>query len=409
MRDRIDALITRERIRNYSAIFVLLSFAALLLSALLGDFPLTATGSVFLPDYLAHWTGGRMVLEGRAGSLYDPAVQSGLQQMMVPGVDGLSWFVGPPFSALIYVPFALIPYGLSTLAWTSLSLALLVASVRMTLPLLPRSRRADAKLFVLVSAALPWTFELVGSGQDSALALFLWVSALRLLMAGKGFAAGATLGLALFKPQLLVFVPILLLAQRQHRALAGFASVAAALLAVSVALVGVGGIRDWILALGSPLYQEQVQVGQAWKMQSISAFSTWLGGSELISYAVLGLGAVLLAWFLTRSELAIADAWALTALATVVFSPHVVSYDLVILVPATAAGIWLFENRDVRLLALAVFVLGWTIGVRHAIGLQTGWPWRLIDAPWTAIPLTALWVVMVREMLNRPRARAPAT
>ena len=80
--------------RNYSAVFVAFGALAFLAALALGDFPLVAGGQPFLPDYLAHWTGGRMLLDGHASTLFDPAAQAALQLRLV-GSDGLSWFVSP--------------------------------------------------------------------------------------------------------------------------------------------------------------------------------------------------------------------------------------------------------------------------------------------------------------------------
>ena len=102
----IDSLLTPERLRIYSTVLVLGFGVTLALSWAL---PGTQTP---LPDYSARWTAGRLLLDGRLGSLYDPAVQAAVQQQDW-GATGLSWFVSPPFVAILFAPLAVAPYWLS--------------------------------------------------------------------------------------------------------------------------------------------------------------------------------------------------------------------------------------------------------------------------------------------------------
>src|SRR3954468_17911437 len=74
-----SSLFTRERVRNYSAIFVVMGLAGLAVAVLLGDFPLVVRGQPFTPDFVAHWTGAKMLLDGASGDLYNPAYQAWLQ------------------------------------------------------------------------------------------------------------------------------------------------------------------------------------------------------------------------------------------------------------------------------------------------------------------------------------------
>jgi len=391
---RLDSLITRERVRNYSWICVLLGAVALVLNAALGSGSITKSGTVVLPDYLAHWTGGRLVLDGRIGALYDPGVQAQLQQEHLPGITGVSWFVSPPFAVFIYLPLAWLPYGTSALLWTVLSAGLLAASLLLAKPLVHPRRRGDYRVLVLVFTATPAVLELVGAGQDSGIALVVLMLGLRLLLAERNVAAGAVLALGLFKPQLFVFVPLALLLQQRYRALAAFGVGALTLGGLSLPVVGLSSWRAWYDALTSPLYQEAVQVGQAWKMQSISSLLTSLGAPESVAYVVLLIGAVTL---VIRGRQVRADTqhlWALTVLTTVVFSPHLLLYDLVLVLPVLPYLYSRLNVRAVRLLAVATVILLASTAVRHAISHTVG-SWALLAAPWSALPLLGLWILVL--------------
>ena len=388
-RDRAT-LFTRERVRNYALIFLVFGFGSVVLAAVFGDFPKVLGGQPLLPDYLAHWTGGRMVLDGRLAELYDPGVQARLQHAEIPGYDGLSWFVSPPFAAFIYLPLAWLPYGASALVWLSLSVTLGALSLRWVRPLLFGDLAGESRLFILAFLATPAVFEVLGAGQDSVLLVLLWVAGVRLMVDGRQAAAGAVLALGLFKPQLLCLVPLLFVMRRQWRALAAFTGVGLLLALGSLLVFGLDGVQDWVHALGSPLYSNKVQEGQTWKMQSGSALVTDLTGLPWLAYVYLVVGAALLCVVLRRTRPDVQADFALVALWTVSCSPHVVIYDAVILLPAAA---WLFSTRNegaLRWIALAAFVLQWTASLRFAVASRLPDAWTLLDAPWTAIPLTAL-------------------
>src|SRR5205823_610860 len=114
----VDRLLTRRRLRGYLAIFLAVWVATLLASVAFGHPPRNMAGKPILPDFLAHWIGGRLLLDGQTVRLYDPDVQHALQTQVVGEQDALAWFVNPPFMAFFYAPFAALPYLPSALAWT---------------------------------------------------------------------------------------------------------------------------------------------------------------------------------------------------------------------------------------------------------------------------------------------------
>lgn len=402
---RVDSLISRERVRNYSWILLITSLVIAVPHAALGRFPLALSGEIVFPDYLAHWTGGRLLLEGREDMLYDPTFQLELQRAAVPGTPGLSWFVSPPVAVAMYLPLAWLPYGTSALLWTGLMVSAFTLCLRLVRPLV-RTRSRDFRLLVLAFTATPAVFEVLGAGQDSLVALLIMVGGLRLLLAGRDGAAGATLALGIVKPHLFVLVPVALLIQKRYRAFGAFVGVALALVLASVAVVGVEGWVNWVNAISSPLYAEAVQVHQTWKMQSVSALGTALGVPHVAAYAILAIGCVALAAGLKRSRLDTERVWALTLMTTVVFSPHVMVYDLVILLPVATYCVTRLNIRSVRVLALLTIVLLWSVPIRQLTARHDD-RWTLLAAPWSAVTLLLLWVVLMRSLPTEPADEHP--
>jgi Glycosyltransferase family 87 len=405
----------RSRVRGYSWILLVIGVAALAGSVLLGHYPLLAGGQPFQPDFLAHWTGGRLLLEGRAEDLYDPVVQQRLQQTALPGYHGLAWFVSPPFVAALYAPVALLPFGVAAPVWLILNTALLALAIVLALPLAEGWSRGERRLVALVFLATPAVLEVVGAGQDSVLLLVLWVAAMRLLDTRHPILAGLLVAAALFKPQLVVLVPVMLLVRRQWAAVAGLLAGTVVVVLASVAVTGPRSLAAWIDALRSPLYAQAVQQEQGWKMQSLSGLLASITSSDAAAVLLLVLAAALLAVVLIRTRSDVRADWAVLGLLTVLATPHVMLYDAVVLLPA---ALWVFGRPSTELMrwaAVTVVVCQLSAAEMHAVAARLGSPFALLSAPWVALPLLAVTIMAVwgrvrgEALGSLPAAHAAAT
>ena len=407
---KIDRLITPERLRLYPRIFLAGSVIGVTLSSTARIIDPSIQGPL-LPDYLAHWTGGGLLLSGDPAVLYDPETQSAFQKAAVGTQVALSWFVSPPIVAALYAPLSLLPYNLSGLIWLVVSATLLVwcaLSLKTLAPKLMMRKRGVVMLAVLGS---PIVFELLGGGQDSAFILAVWLVGIRLLGSGHSYWAGAVLGLGFAKPQLVVLVPLVLLANRNYRAFAAFVTVCALLLGISVGLVGFDGLLQWISALASPLYQEQVQHGQAWKMVGLPSFvlallpQAWgTSIAPILTAAALPMGAAILLFRLFKVRKLAVDSkaiWIATLATTAAFSPHLATYDAILFIPVI---VFLLEKRSspaLRVSAVAAYGLLWVVPVLYMAAARLPWPLSVIDAPWSAIPLAFIWLESLRTLTPR--------
>ena len=397
----IDRWISAERCRNYSVILIVLGYALILVTTFLGHLPRNAFGDAVLPDYLAHWTGGRLVLDGHLNNLYDQGTQFQVQAAAVGQTPKLAWFVSPPFVALLYAPLAALPYLTSAAVWTLLSIVMLLIALKLARPLAPNLSDNRWRIIVLVCFAAQPVLELLGGGQDSAFSLLIWVAGTRLILARRDTFAGVVFALGLCKPQLFVLVPVVLLVQRRFRALFAWLSTASLLALISIGMVGVDGARNWLMLPFRDAYREAVQVGQAWKMQGLPSLVTSAMPSGLARGAeVVGLFAalVILVIFISAcrgwpTSLGDVGMWAFAALTTVLASPHLVVYDLVLLLPAV---LYLLERQDtppVRVSLFALFVITWLAPVGHLLSMAVPWPLSVVGAGWGAIPILVLWRV----------------
>jgi hypothetical protein len=403
---RLDALITADRLRVYPVLLIVAGGLGLAAGSLVRVLDPAAQGA-FLPDYLAHWTGGRLLWDDPE-NLYDPGIQNQVQSETLGATPHLAWFVSPPIVAALYGPLALIPYNISALLWLAINTAVLIFCISSLGTVAPNLMRHRRKLVFLVVLAAPPTFELLGSGQDSTFVLLLWLTAIRLASAGYSGWAGAVLGLGFAKPQLVLVVPLVLMAVRNYKALAAFAAVVGAISGISLALVGLDGVIRWTSALSSPLYMTEVQQGQAWKMVGLPSLiqalvpPAWGGAlAPVLTLASLPAGtAILLAavFRLRKSEVDPQALWIATLATTLTFSPHLATYDAILFVPVVAYLLERGSTRARRVATVSAFALMWMVAPLHLAALSLPWPLSALDAPWASLPLAVIWIESLRAL-----------
>ncbi len=83
-------------------------------SVLLGPGNLDLAGQPVGTDFLEFYAAGATLLRGESARLYDRDYQARLQQEIIgPGLRAYYAFITPPFFAALFVPLALLPYGLA--------------------------------------------------------------------------------------------------------------------------------------------------------------------------------------------------------------------------------------------------------------------------------------------------------
>ena len=244
--------------------------------------------------------------------------------------------------------------------------------------------------------------ELVGAVQDSAVVLAAFALGAWLLAEGRDPWAGVALSVALIKPQLVWLVPLVLLARRSWAALGGFAAGGAALVVASLAVLGVDAWRDWLRALTSPLYRDEVVAGQTEKNTSINGLVEHLvPGQGWPATALWAVGFAVVAALTLRHRAVLRDVplpvLLVTAvpLVTVLLSPHAMVYDLVLVLPAVA---WLLGHRSgptVRGLVAVGYVLLFLSPLLQIVAREVP-AVTVLAAPWVVIVLVALWWRLLR-------------
>lgn len=392
------AWLTLERVRAYSLIVLALGTLAFAGWIAVSDGAIDRNGKPIGTDFSSFYAAGSLALEGRAAEVYNAAAHYARQQQVF-GADTpyYAWYY-PPIFLLVATPLALLPYPLALVLWQGLSLLFYLGVIA---AILRRSTVPDAswRAWWPVALAFPAVFINLGHGQNGFLTAGLFGAAL-LLLTPRPYLAGLLFALMAYKPQFGLVIPLALIATGQWRC------ITAAILTL-IALVGVTstvfGIDSWsafavTAELSRKLLLEQGEVGFA-KLQSVFAAIRMWGGGVALAYLAQGvvsvavIGSAVWTWRISR------DANlkpAIMLIATLLASPHVLDYDLMLLGPAIAflvvSGLTdRFRSYEITLLAAA-----WIAPLlARSVAAATGTPLGLIV-------IAALYVMTIRRaLMNR--------
>ncbi len=243
-----------------------------------------------------------------------------------------------PWAAFLLVPFLLVPHAVAFLAFSALS-ALVAGATFLALARWARLPPVVAATFVLAGLASFPLLRTLQLGQFSALAFAAATGSLLLLWRGADTGAGLALAAATLKPHLFVLLPLALVAERRWRTIAAAVAGVVALIGLSMVVIGPNVVGDYVTLLRDFSFSESVEQMQNWR----GLFESTLGltGPLLTGLMALSLAAMtaLVAWvwwpFWTKQPTATNIPhsalrtphsedlrWAITIIASLLFSPH---------------------------------------------------------------------------------------
>lgn len=288
-------------------------------------------------DFLHLYTLGSLALEHRGADLYDMHAQAALAAQRVPEATGIRYLpLYPPQVAIFFAPLAHLSYGWALAAWwifTTLVYGICCYAVWRVCPQLRPFRWTVA----LLAAAFPAFFHLIAWGQTSALALAFFTLAYFLLRQRQEFLAGLAVGCLIFKPQLGLAVAVVFVATGAWRIVAGAALSAAVQLAAGVLYYGMEPLHIWLRVISGVRGMLPFFEPRPYQTHSLRTFWgmilpwTRVSSAFYVISAVVVLGFTIALW---RRSALLSVRYSALLLATVLVSPHLTVYDLVILAPA---------------------------------------------------------------------------
>jgi hypothetical protein len=331
----INRWLTPRR-RAYAWLTAIPLWTVWLISVLFGPGRLDLAGQAVGTDYLQFYAAGETLRRGDSAQLYNITYQSALEQEIIgPALTSYHAFITPPFLAALYAPFAALPYGLSFALWSALQLALLWGGLRLL---------TNTSSWQPFAWALTWfpVFASVSFGQNGLLSFFLLALTYRLWHDKRGWMAGLTCSLLLYKPQLTLGVAALWLwhARRDWRSLFGFGLGGALLAGLSFGLLPQAS-RSYIdFALNVLPDLPSWQDFPIWHLHTVRGFwrllLPWWPQIADVFYLGLGMVGVWTCVRFWRRQPAPTLQFAAAVCLTLWVTPHAMIYDwVVLLIPAT--------------------------------------------------------------------------
>lgn len=337
LRHAADRAVSRVKPREFRHIAIL--FAVVMWTAYAVNLStpglIDRVGQLKGADFLQFYVQGHLAARGAADVLYDAGAYAAATRQLVPEAVEVFPPVYPPHVSVLFAPFSLLSYGWAVVAWSVLSIALYAAACAVVWRRCP-ALRPHGPTVAWLAAGSPAFFNLVGHGQTTSLVVAALVGMFVALDAKRPLVAGLLLGLLAYKPQVGIAAGVTLIAARHWSAVLGAA--------IGVALsVGLGwlywGPAPWLAYLEVLARPGELTSIVEQKLHHSHSLRTWW--ALLIPWppVALTLYVVSAAWVLRhtiavwRGGASLAWRFAVLLLATVLVSPHVFVYDLVILAP----------------------------------------------------------------------------
>jgi alpha-1,2-mannosyltransferase len=331
--------LTPERIRVYSLITLGIGTVAALVWIGLSDGLTDRNGKPIGTDFSSFYAAGSLALNGHAADVYNGALHYARQQQIFGAATPYyAWFY-PPLFLLIAAPLALLAYLPALAIWQfgtiALYLAVLGAILRDTRATISGVRRN----WMIVALAFPAVLINLGHGQNGFLSAAIFGAAL-IALPKRPIVAGVLFAVLAYKPQFGIAIPIALLASGQWRAIVAAGITLAMLVLTTVLMFGTDAWSAFLATtdVSRKLLLEQGTVGFE-KLQSIFAAVRLWGGGVPIAYivqAIVSLTVVATVAWIWRTKLDDARKASLLVVGTLLASPHILDYDLVILAIAIA-------------------------------------------------------------------------
>lgn len=229
-------------------------------------------------DFIAFYTAGTFVREGRASQLYDLTAVTQFQRELATGLgEDLNGTYGPwwnpPFYALCFVPLSRMPYPMALKAWLGINLICAGGAWWLLCRMLPdgTSPKSWGLVPVLLALSMPFIYA-ISHAQNTCTSLLLLAGTVSLWRAHKPLLAGLLSGLMFYKPQLAVIPAIVLVLDQGWRAAIGLAVTGMILVLINIAALP-GTLTDYLHRLPANVHLLQTHSAYPWERHiTVKAF-----------------------------------------------------------------------------------------------------------------------------------------
>jgi len=283
------------------------------------------SGHVWGRDFVNVWTGGHLVIEGRADMIYALPDYVAYQRNLVGPLDPHDYSY-PPSTLFLAAPFGLLPYGAALGLWTVGGLAVFIWASR------PYIR--DVPNFPILFAVItPAALINIWAGHYGFLIGALWLACFARIERGPG-AAGAFAALLTIKPHLGLLLPPLLLARRKWRTIAVAAAGSLAMLLASGAVFGFDLWTQYATEMSS-FQASLLERKKSFFLLMPGTFTSvrYGGGSPpaaWLAHICVAVVAAFVLWRAERKGASLTNLAFISATATFLILPYAFGYDMTV-------------------------------------------------------------------------------
>jgi len=288
-------------------------------------------------DFSNVYAAGMAVLHGEPTAPFDITRQWAQEKEIFGAKTPLYGWHYPPFFLLIAAPLAHLPYSWALALWQISTLVLYLWALFVLLRQSAAPDWAGDYRWLPLALAFTAVFVNLTHGHNGFLTAALVAGGLSQLDS-RPWLAGLLFGLLAYKPQFGVMIPLALAAGGYWRS---FAGAAGTVLILAGAVTLLFGAEVWTAFLASTHFTRTVILEQGStgfeKIQSVFSQIRFLGGDVTAAYAaqaVISLLAVFLLLRLWHRPARFGVRGAALCLATLLGTPYMLDYDLMLLAPA---------------------------------------------------------------------------
>ncbi|HEX9991255.1 MAG TPA: glycosyltransferase family 87 protein [Chloroflexia bacterium] len=303
-------------------------------------------------DFTIFVTGAHILTSGQGADLYDLTTQAEVQRDLGGGVrypGGVLPFNYPPYVAMLFTPLSWVPPDVAYYLWIAILWGvLLVLALSIRARYLRWQGGPMPPIYLLALFSFVPIYEALLMGQMSLVLLALWWWVFSAWRQQNWAQLGLAVGLAAFKPQMVILLCVALLVQKHWRALLYAALTQLALWGAAVLLAGpkiltsyIGMLQVSSTTTGSLGFSPEA-------MPNLRGLLTMTGlppglvlQLAMLSW-LLSIAAVALVW---RAPWPLPTRFGITALLAVILSPHLYIHDASLLILAVICAFLAHAER----------------------------------------------------------------
>jgi hypothetical protein len=346
-------------------------------------------------DFPVYWLASQLARTGNTAIAYDFQGFQEALRLFNGSEFPAAWFYPPTF-LLILLPLSVLPYIASLVVWILSTFAALHQMI---------TRISPHRLTTWLLLSFPAIFLNASYGQNGFLSAALLGWGL-LLLDHSPYLAGVYLGLVTYKPHLAILVPVALAAGRQWQALFMFAVTLAVTVIVSSFVFGFdiwlaffknlsnatavlesgfrGQIQDW---------KKMVSIFSTARLAGLTVQTAWV----LQGLAMCGAAAVVARVWSKTLPLSVRAS--VLTLAILLFSPHVLEYDLTLLTLPLAWMGWEGHTKGWLPWELPILSVIWFLPLLSKLVV------KVIPIQLTPIVLILFLIFVLRRISKLPSSR----